>query len=54
MKAVVVVAFLLAVTHPGAVAVVLVAEFAVCSVLGWLTWQGLRAAMLPPAWRRAT
>jgi len=53
MKAVaLVLAFLLVITHPGAVAAVLVAEFAVVGALGWLTWRGLRAAMIPVIWRR--
>lgn len=55
MKAVVIVlAFLLVVTHPAAVGAVLVAEFAVCGLLGWLTWRGLRAATIPATWRGAT
>ena len=55
MKAIaIVLAFLLVVTHPAAVGAVLVAEFAVCGLLGWLTWRGLRSAMIPCTWRRAT
>ena len=55
MKAVaVVLAFLLVLSHPAAVAAVLAAEMAVCGILGWLTWQGLRAAMIPATWRRTT
>jgi hypothetical protein len=55
MKAtVIVLAFLLVLSHPAAVAAVLAAELIVVSGLGWLTWRGLRAAMLPAAWRRAT
>lgn len=50
--AVIVLAFLLVTMHPAAVGAVLVAEFAVCSLLGWLTWCGLRAAMIPATWRR--
>ena len=54
MKAtVIVLAFLLATTHPAAVAAVLAAEVAACAALGWLTWRGLRAAMIPATWRRA-
>lgn len=55
MKAIaIVLAFLLVAMHPAAVGAVLVAEFAVCGLLGWLTWRGLRAAMIPATWRRAT
>lgn len=55
MKAVaVVLAFLLVLAHPAAVTPVLAVDLAVCSVLGWLTWRGLRAAMLPATWRWAT
>jgi hypothetical protein len=54
MKALVIIlAVLLVAGHPGAVAAVLAAEVAVCGALGWLTWQGLRAAMIPATWRRA-
>jgi hypothetical protein len=49
---VIILAFLLVLAHPAAVAAVLAAEAAVVAGLGWLTWRGLRAAMLPPAWRR--
>jgi len=55
MKAVaIVLAFLLVVTHPAAIAAVMAADLAVVGVLGWLTWQGLRAAMIPATWRRTT
>ena len=55
MKAVaIVLAFLLVTTHPAAIAAVMAVEFAVCGLLGWLTWQGLRAAMVPATWRRTT
>lgn len=52
--AVIVLAFLLVATHPVAVGTVMAAEFAVCGLLGWLTWCGLRAAMIPATWRRRT
>jgi hypothetical protein len=45
-------AVLLVLRHPAGVAVVLAVEASVCAGLGWLMWRGLRAAMLPPAWRR--
>jgi hypothetical protein len=58
MKAVaLVLAFLLSLmvlSHPAAVAAVLSAELAVCGVLAWLTYRGLRAAMIPATWRRTT
>lgn len=43
MKAVLVIlAVLLAVAHPAAAALVLGAELAACTVLGWLAWRALR------------
>ena len=53
MKALVIVlAVLLVAQHPTAVAVTLAVEAAVVGGLGWVTWRGLRAALLPPVWRR--
>jgi hypothetical protein len=52
MKAlIVIVALMLVLAHPATVAAALAVEVAVVGGIGWLTWQGLRAAMLPPAWR---
>jgi hypothetical protein len=48
----IVLAFLLVLSHPAVIAAVLAAEVAVVGILGWLTWRGLRSAMVPPAWRR--
>jgi hypothetical protein len=49
----VVVFALLVLTHPAAAAAVLPVEAAVCGGLAWLTYRGLRAALLPPYWRTA-
>ena len=54
MKALVIVlAVLLVLTHPLTASLALVAVAVAWAGLGWLTWRGLRAAMLPPVWRRA-
>ena len=51
--AVIVLAFVLVLSHPAIITPVLAVDLTVCGVLGWLTWCGLRAAMLPATWRRA-
>ena len=48
----IVLGLLLVLRHPAAVGAVLVIEAFVCAGIGWLTWRGLRAALLPPVWRR--
>lgn len=55
MKTIVIIlAALLVVSHPVAVAVALGAETAVVAGLGWLAWGGLRSAMRPLVWVRGT
>lgn len=50
---VIILAPLLVLVHPLAASLALVAVASAWAGLGWLAWRGLRAAMLPPVWRRA-
>lgn len=55
MKALVIIlAALLVLSHPVAVAVALGAETAAVAGLGWLAWRGLRPVVRPLIWVRGT